>query len=106
MPARESQMPASSSTMRMLCMLGGGRCRRGFGDNRKFNDEPRADWMVLLYADRAMMIFHNATDNGQAESGAAFLGGEIWQEEFFLELAGHAVARVGHRNLHRITARH
>src|SRR6266567_7633341 len=106
MPARESRIPASSSTMRMLCMLNGDRSRRGFGHYGKLNNEPRADGMVLFHPDRAMMIFHDATDDGQAESGAALFGGEIGQEEFFLELAGHAVACIGDGNLDRVAARH
>src|ERR1700680_4816954 len=106
MPARESRIPASSSTMRMLCILGGNRCRRRFENNRKFNDETRAHGLVLFYTDRAVMIFDDAVHDSQATSGAAFLGREIWQEEFFLEFAGHAVAGVGNRDLHRIAGRH
>src|SRR5579872_3702183 len=104
MPARESRIPVSSSTTRMLCMLDGGRGRRSFGDNRKFYDEPRTDGVVLLYADGAMVIFHDAADDGQAESGAALLGREIRQEKFFFEFAAYAMAGVGHGDLHRVAA--
>src|SRR5258708_32146018 len=83
MPASESRMPASSSTMRMLCMLDGDRCGRRFGHNRKLDDEARADGMIFFHADRAVRIFHNAAHDGQAEAGAALLGREIWQVNFF-----------------------
>src|SRR5271165_3255970 len=106
MPARESRIPASSSTIRMLCMLGGRRCRRGLGDDGKFHDKTRADGMVLFYTDGAMVIFDNPADDGQAEARAPLLGGKIRQEEFFFELASHTVAGVGNRDLDGVAARH
>src|SRR5580765_7714705 len=106
MPAKESRIPASSSTTRMLCMLGSHRCRRGVGNNWKFNDEPRAHRSVLFHANGAMMIFDNSADNREPESSAAFLGREIRQEKSFLKFAGHAVARVGDGNFNGVAARH
>src|SRR5438270_8411901 len=71
MPDRESRFPASSSTMRMRCMLDGGRCGCGLGHYRELNDEPCADRMILLHADRAVVTFHDPADYGEAESVAA-----------------------------------
>src|SRR5258708_6268497 len=104
MPASESRMPASSSTMKMLCMLDGDRCGRRFGHNRKLDDEARADGMIFFHADRAVMIFHNAAHDGQAESGATLLGGKIRQEKFLFEFASYAVSRVGDSDLDRVAA--
>src|SRR5579864_6398486 len=103
MPARESRIPASSSTMRILCMLGSGR---SFRDNGKFDNETRADWAVLFYADRAMMIFDDAAHNRQAEARAALLSGEIRQEKPLLEFASDAVPGVGDGDLDGIASRH
>src|ERR1700686_2082389 len=99
MPARESRIPASSSTMRMLCMLGGGRCRSWFENNGKFHDESRSHRLVFFHADRAVMIRDNAANDRKPQTRAAFLGGEIGKEKFFFECTGDAVAGVGHGNL-------
>src|ERR1700730_7604366 len=99
MPASESRIPSSSSTMRTLCMVEGRRGRRGFRNHRKFNNKTGAHRVVLLYADRTVMIFYDPANNCQTESGAAFLGGKIWQEEFFFKFPGHAVARVSDGDL-------
>src|SRR5580704_14757580 len=106
MPASDSRIPASSSTMRMLSMLDGRRCRRGFKDNRKLYDKARPHGMVFFQADRPMVIFDNAADNRQTEAGAAFLRRKIWQKEFLFELASHAVACIGHADFDGVTARH
>src|ERR1700730_19454208 len=98
MPARESRIPASSSTMRILCMVDGDG--RGFRNNRKFDNEARADRAVLLDADRAMMIFDDAAHDRQAEARAAPLGREIRQEKLLLEFASNAVPGVGDGDLH------
>src|ERR1700686_2905762 len=93
MPARESRIPASSSTMRILYMVDGGG--RSFRNNRKFDNETRTDRAVLFHADRTVMIFHDAAHDRQAEARASFLGGEIGQEKLLLEFASHAVSGVG-----------
>src|ERR1700676_3419887 len=80
MPARESRIPASSSTMRILCMLGSGWGRRRIRDNRKFHDKTRAHGLVLFYANRAMMIRYDAADDSQAEPRATLLSRKIRQE--------------------------
>src|SRR5208282_6674064 len=105
MPLRDSRIPASSSTIRMLCMLGSSGRGRGFGHDRQFDDEARADGMIFFNTNRAVMIFHNAAHDSEAEAGAAFLGGEIREKKFFFQLAGHAVAGVGDGNLDGVAAR-
>src|SRR6266576_3265033 len=100
-PRRESRMPDSSSTMRMLCMLGGGCCGR-FRSERKFHDEAGANRLILFDPDGALMVFDDAAHDGQAQTGAALLGGEIRQKEFFLQFLGHSVTGVGDSNLHGI----
>src|SRR6202790_3053941 len=106
MPARESRIPASSSTMRMLCMLGGRRCRSRFENNGKFDDESRTHRLVFFHADRAMVVRYDAAHDGQAQARAALLGGEIGQEKFLFEFAAHAVARVGHGDLNCVACGH
>src|SRR5580704_5200032 len=104
MPLRDSRIPASSSTTRMLCMLGSGGGRCGFRHDRQFDDEAGADRMIFFDADRAVMIFHNAAYDGEAEASAAFFGGEIGQKKFLFQFAGHAVAGVGDGNLDGVAA--
>src|SRR5580704_11171804 len=106
MPASVSRIPASSSTMRMLCMLRSRRCRRRFGDNGKFYDEARADRIILFHANGAMVIFDDAADDGQSKARAALLGGEIRQKEFFFDFTGNAVASVGNGDLDGVAAPH
>ena len=69
--------------------------RRRLGDDRQFHDEARSYRLVFLHANRAVMLFDDAAYDGQAKAGAALSGGEIRQEEFFFQLASHAVAGVG-----------
>src|SRR5271157_535468 len=106
MPASESRIPASSSTMRMLCMLRRGPSGRGFGDDRQFNDEAGADGTVLLHADGAVMVFDDAVHDGQAQPRATFLGREVRQEEFLLEFAGNSVSGIGYGDFNGIAAGH
>jgi hypothetical protein len=56
------------------------RGRGGFGCKRQFHDEARAYRTIFFDADRAVMIFNDAADDRETESGAAFLGREIRQE--------------------------
>src|SRR5258705_5603016 len=100
-PRRESRMPDSSSTMRMLCMLGSG-CGGRFGSEREFHDKPGANWLIFFHSDGALMVFDNAAYDRQAQTCAALLGGEIGQKEFFLQLLCNTVTRVGNGNLHGI----
>src|SRR3954464_4441475 len=106
MPASESRMPASSSTMRMLCMFGDhGRWRR-FRHHRKLHDKARADRMVLLHPNGAAVIFDDPTYDRKPQPGAALLGREIWKKKFFLEFARDAMTGIRNTDLHRIPAGH
>src|SRR5215469_15789655 len=104
MPASESRMPASSSTMRMLCMLGDhGRWRR-FRHHGKFYDEACADRMILFHANRAMMILHDAAHDRKAQARAPLLRGEIWQEQLLLHIAGDAMTGIRDTDFHGVAA--
>ena len=48
------------------------------------------------------MIFHDAAHDGQTESGAALLGGEIRQKKFFFEFGGHAMPGVSDNDAAKI----
>src|SRR4051812_39652061 len=89
-------MAASSSTMSTLSMRGlaRGGLRFLLRSQWNFDDEACANGEILFHADGAVMVFDDAADDGESESGAAFFGGEIWQKKFFLELGGHAVTGV------------
>src|SRR5215472_9972343 len=106
MPASESRMPASSSTIRMLCMFREDRCRHRLRYDRKLYDKACSHRMVFFHPNRSMVIFYNAAHNGKSQPGAAFLRGEVWQEEFLFHLAGYALAGVGDDDLNRVAARH
>ena len=55
-------------------MLRAGLGRDGLGRNRQFNDELGADGLVLLNSNGTVMVLNDATDDGQSETGTAFLG--------------------------------
>src|SRR5579863_7582034 len=97
-------MPASSSTMRMLCMPDAVDYRGGFDDNWKFNNEASAHGTVLFDANRSAMIFHDAVYDGEAEPGTALLSGEVGKKKSFLQLASHAMAGVGNSNFDGVAA--
>ena len=63
-------------------MLAVGRRGDGFRGQRQLHDEARADRLVFLHANGAAMVFDDAADDGQPQSGAALLGGEVRQEQF------------------------
>src|SRR5579872_3880637 len=94
MPARDSRMPASSSTIRMLCMSEEHRRRRRFRDQRKLYDKARAHRTIFFYANRAMVIFYDAADNRKPKARPAFLGGEIWQKKLLFQFSRHAMPSV------------
>src|SRR5579871_3886730 len=105
MPANESRMPASSSTIRMLGMLDGRGRGRGFRHYGEFHNEASTHRTIFLDPNRAMMIFHDAAHDGKAEAGAALLGREIRKEKLFFDFARDPVTRVGNRDLDCVTAR-
>src|SRR5579859_7740086 len=106
MPARESRMPASSSTMRILCMLGDGGRWGSFGYYRKFDDKAGSYGTIFFHADRAMVIFHDAAHDRKPQARPPLLGREIRQKELLFEFAGDSVAGIGNRDLDGIAARH
>src|SRR5580693_3023569 len=93
-----------SSTMRMLCMLAGRNRPDGFDGKWQFDHKPGADRLVLLHPNGAMMIFHDAAHNGQPQSRAPLLGGEVRQKEPLLQFLSDAVAGVGNAELDSIAA--
>src|SRR5579864_5187614 len=104
MPASESRMPASSSTMRMLYMFGyDGRWRR-FWHKRKLYDKTRADRMIFFHANRAMVIFHDPAHDREAEPGTAPFRGEVRQKQLLLQFSRDAVTGIGDRDLNRVAA--
>src|SRR5580700_7631352 len=97
-------MPVSSSTMRILCMLGSDVRKRGLRNHGKLDDEARSYRSVFFHANGPMMLLDDTVHDGQSQPGSALPGREIWQEEFFLEFASHAMARIRHGDLDRIAA--
>src|SRR5215469_13321448 len=104
MPASESRIPASSSTMRMLCMSGGSDRGSSFGDDGKLYDKSGANRAILLNPNRAVVILHDPAHNRKAQAGPSFFGGEVGKKELLLEFAGYAVSGIGNDNLHGIPA--
>src|SRR5258706_837548 len=97
-------MTVSSSTIRILCMLSRRGRKSRLGNDRQFHDEARSDRLVFLHANRSMMLFDDAAHDRQAQSGSALSGGEIRQEELFLQLAGHAMAGICDGDFDPVTA--
>ena len=64
--------------------------------------EARARWAVVFHANAPAMLGQNMAHDGQAEAGAAALGGEVRQKELLLIAGGNAAAGVGHQQLHRV----
>ena len=48
------------------------------------------------------MVLDDAAHNGESQSCAALLGGEVRQEELLFDCWRDAMARIGNGNLHRI----
>src|SRR6516164_9985095 len=103
MPRRVSRIARSSSTTKMLGIqdLRRGGCLCG---KRKLQDKLSARRMVLLYADAAVMVFHDAAHDGESQPSATLLGRDIRQEEFFFYFVVNAVAAIGDCNLQRVFA--
>ena len=62
--------------------------------NRKLHYKSGPDRLVLLDADRAMMLFDDAADDRQPKPGATLLRREVGEEETLLQLRGDAVTGV------------
>src|SRR6185312_7471045 len=102
-PVRESRIPDSSSTMRMLDM----RCshvRYAISRDGQLNHKARAHGLVLLHANRAAMILDNPAHNCQAQPGTSFFGREIGHEQALLGLLRDALPGIGDADLDSITA--
>src|SRR5260370_36317513 len=90
-PRREGAVQVSSSGVRSIVVgKGGGRQFCG----RKFNEESRSRWKIVLDMDAAAVFGHDAGGDGEAESGSAVLGREMRQEEFVLVLRRNTGAGV------------
>ena len=61
----------------------------------EFDDEFGAGGGVLFGADGALVFLDDFGGDGEAEAGAALLGGEVGQEEALAHLVGEAGAGVG-----------
>ncbi len=73
--------------------LGAGLRRRNF-DGGEANQKARAGGNVIFDAKSAVMFCDDAAGDGEAEAGAAILGGEMREEEFVFVFWRDAVARV------------
>src|SRR5579862_6270372 len=71
------QLPSLGSFDSVAFGNGGGR---RFG-RRQFDQEPGADRKIVLDVNRAAVLGDDARGDGQAEAGAAILGGEMREEE-------------------------
>ena len=71
------------------------RGRSGSVGGAKFEDEARAGGRVIFCADGAVVFLQNFGGDGEAEAGAALLGGEVGEEEALAHLVGEAGAGVG-----------
>src|SRR5215472_16065743 len=67
----------------------------GCGAGRKFDDEFGAGGDVFFGANGALVLLDDFGGDGEAEAGAALLGGEVREEEALAELVGETGAGVG-----------
>src|SRR5579863_2632167 len=104
-PFSDWRIVGSSSTMRMLCMLvDGGRDNR-FGHDWQLNYESRAYGLIFFHTNRAVVIFDYPIHDGESQTGAALLGGEIWHEQTLFQFAGNSVTGVGDSEFNHIAVR-
>src|SRR5580692_4637266 len=66
---------------------------------RKLHEESRTCRLIVLDMNRAAMLCHDASGDGQAQAGSAVFGGEVRKEKFVFVLWRDALAGVGHANL-------
>src|ERR1039458_4079521 len=99
-------MPDSSSTTRILCMLGRGSGEGGLRNSRQLPDEACADGLILLDANRSMMLLDDPAYDRQSQAGPALSSGKIRKKKFFLQLATHAVPGVCDSDFDRVAAGH
>src|SRR6202044_1481567 len=83
-PFSDWRIVGSSSTMRILCMLiDSGRGDR-IRDHWQFDYKASTYRFVFFHANGTVVVFHDAVDDGQPKSGAAFLGREVGQKKALL----------------------
>src|SRR5262245_5024827 len=73
MPASELRTPASSSTTRIASFM--------LASRRQLHPEARPARLVVLRADRAEVLLHDAAHDREPEPAAAPLGREVRHEE-------------------------
>src|SRR5260370_5012435 len=101
-PRGEGAVQVSSSGVRSIVVgKGGGRQFCG----RKFNEESRSRWKIVLDMDAAAVFGHDAGGDGEAESGSAVLGREMRQGEFCPVLPRNTGARGRHTAYNRLPIR-
>src|SRR5579862_3214132 len=106
MPASESRMPASSSTIRMLGMLYLNRCRCGFRDDRQFYDKASADGLIFFHANRTTMVFDDAAHDCEPEAGTALFSREVREKKLFFDFPCDAMPGIGYGDFDRVAAGH
>ena len=77
-----------------MLRLSGASAAGGFGGGQ-FDYESRADRLLSSARISAVVFGDDAAGDGQAEAGAAVLGGEVREEKFVFVFGGDAVAAVG-----------
>src|SRR5579864_2475042 len=103
-PARDSRIPASSSTMRTLGMLSGCGYGAGLRNDRQLDNEARTNRLVLFDANGSVMVFDDTAHNGQSQAGAAFLGGKVGKKQLLLQFSGYAMSAIGDRDLNGVSS--
>ncbi len=63
--------------------------------DREFNDEFGTAWIIVLHADKAMVVRYDTVDDGKSESRSGLLGGKVRLEEMGFVFQGDAVAGIG-----------
>jgi hypothetical protein len=68
--------------------------------SRQFDRKYGTFAYLAFYFDGTAMVFDNAINNRESETGASglILGGEKWIEDLIYELGGNAAARIGDNN--------
>ena len=81
------------------------RCRHNRPVHGKFNNKFGAPGEVVFHPDMALVFRHDGIDDGQAQAGAAPLGGEVGLKDPHLVPVRDAAAGVGHGEFHSAVGR-
>src|SRR4030042_2547564 len=95
MPDTTCRIWGSSSTTSSVVVIGG----PVHGD---FDDKPGASGDVVLHPDPALVVRHDGIDDGQAQAGAAPLGGEVGLKDPHLVPVRHPFAGIADGELHPV----